>query len=73
MQADSLEDVLGLVYQELSGKYSKKHMGQYFTPSPIARMMSQITYSVEPFESEEGAVKLLEPCIGSGVMLLEFA
>lgn len=64
-------DILGEIYQELSSSYGKKSFGQYFTPDTVAMMMAQIETSDTPLDGER-IVRVFEPAIGSGVMLLAF-
>jgi tRNA G10 N-methylase Trm11 len=53
-------DVLGQVYMQWN--QNNKYRGQFFTPSHIASMMAQI---LEPKGN------ILDPCCGSGIMLIE--
>ncbi len=55
------EDVLGQVYMEWN--MSNKYRGQFFTPKHVASMMAHIV-------SPAGG-NILDPCCGSGVMLVE--
>ena len=64
-------DVLGDVYQELSSHYKAKGLGQYFTPWPVAQMMSMFAQP-DMSKFEEGPISLHEPTCGSGVMVLAF-
>jgi len=54
------EDILGQVYMEWN--MSNKYRGQFFTPRHVASLMASIL-------SPKG--KILDPCCGSGVMLIE--
>lgn len=54
------EDVLGEVYMQWN--MNNKYRGQFFTPKHVASMMASI---VQP----KG--RILDPCCGSGVMLIE--
>lgn len=66
-------DVLGDTYQELASNGHKKHLGQYFTPMPLAKMMALMTCG-ESIEPEDGRlIRVCDPASGSGVMLLAFA
>jgi hypothetical protein len=56
----SNEDVLGLIYMQWN--QNNKYNGQFFTPKHIANMM---VLMIEPKR------KILDPCCGSGVMLVE--
>jgi len=59
------EDFLGRVYEELGmGDFRK---GQYFTPMTICDMMAQMTIDCE---NKTYPVTVLDPCVGSGRMLL---
>lgn len=65
------EDILGPVYQEVSGQGQKRWMGQYFTPQPIARMMANMTLAgMQSGRDPNRLTTIFEPCSGSGVMLL---
>ena len=55
------EDVLGQVYMEWN--MSNKYRGQFFTPKHVASMMAQCL-------APTGG-NILDPCCGSGVMLVE--
>ena len=55
------EDVLGELYMEWN--MSNKYRGQFFTPKHVASMMAHI---VAPTGGN-----ILDPCCGSGVMLVE--
>jgi hypothetical protein len=54
------DDILGQVYMEWN--MSNKYSGQFFTPKHIASMMAQCL-------NPKG--KIIDPCCGSGVMLVE--
>lgn len=54
-------DVLGELYMQWN--MSNKYSGQFFTPKHVASFMAQIT------NPKEG--RILDPCCGSGVMLVE--
>ena len=64
-------DLLGGVYQTLASRFNKKGMGQYFTPDAIAKMMAQINYRREDFETKP-VIRFYEPTAGSGVLALAF-
>ncbi|MBZ0201574.1 MAG: SAM-dependent methyltransferase [Ignavibacteria bacterium] len=54
------DDILGQVYMEWN--MSNKYRGQFFTPGHVASMMAKML-------SPKG--RILDPCCGSGVMLVE--
>jgi type I restriction-modification system DNA methylase subunit len=57
------EDILGEVYMEWGSK--NKSMGQFFTPTHICRMMAELV------GVNGTGRKVLDPCCGSGRMLVE--
>ena len=62
----SYEDVLGPIYSAVAS-YDKSHLGQYFTPQPVADMMAKMLIGDIP----EGKLTTVnEPACGSGVMVL---
>ena len=66
------QDVLGNVYMELG--QGEKRLGQYFTPYPVARMMAEmILGDIKPLAPGEPPQRMLEPCCGSGVLILAAA
>lgn len=66
---DGMKDVLGNIYMD-SGIYNK-HLGQFFTPYSICRMMAEFT---NPPEMEEGEYILVnEPSCGGGANIIAFA
>jgi hypothetical protein len=66
----SFEDVPGNVYMELG--LGDVYKGQYFTPFPVAQMMTAMTLNKTfiPPAPGEPPFKIHEPACGSGVMLL---
>ncbi|GAC1651498.1 MAG: hypothetical protein NVS4B9_42050 [Ktedonobacteraceae bacterium] len=63
------QDILGAVYMELG--QSDRRFGQYFTPWPVARLMAGINLGdLRPLEPGQPPLRFLEPCVGSGVLIL---
>lgn len=62
-------DILGTLYMELSSKGSSKYLAQYFTPMPIAQMMTKMTMP-DKLPEEKNIFRIYEPATGSGVMVL---
>lgn len=60
-------DMLGDVYMDMAGRSKTSRMGQFFTPAAICDMMTRITVE-DPAEAE--GKSCLDPCVGSGRMLL---
>jgi len=71
-------DVLGPVYEELTGGRARARSGQYFTPWPLCRMMAEMQLGSDVTEFKAKAdrgerLRICDPCVGSGAMLLAFA
>jgi hypothetical protein len=60
-------DLLGPVYMQLASKWKQSGLGQFFTPWNIAIAMSEITFADQDIDRP---IKVCDPCVGSGVMLL---
>lgn len=58
-------DPLGDFYQEISGKYKKSGMGQFFTPKSLCDIMSQLV-----LQPGEFGKNISEPTCGSGRIIL---
>jgi len=68
----SYQDILGSVYTELGQR--EKRFGQYFTPWSVARMMAEITFGdIVPREPGQPPLRVIEPCVGSGILMLAAA
>jgi hypothetical protein len=57
------KDILGDIFQ---GAISHGHNGQYFTPDPVCEAMARLSM-------EQGADRVIDPCCGSGRLLLAAA
>lgn len=68
-------DFLGPRFQELD--LGNHWHGQFFTPSPLCRMMAEMVVgdaeSAHAIVAEKGFVSTLEPCVGSGAMVIALA
>ena len=66
------QDILGPTYMELGSHGQRNWLGQYFTPQVVAGAMARITLSgLDLNEFPPGRlINVMEPCAGSGVMLL---
>ena len=66
------QDILGPTYMELGSHGQRNWLGQYFTPQVVAGAMARITMSgLDLNEFPPGRlINVMEPCAGSGVMLL---
>jgi len=65
-------DLLGGVYMQLGA--GNKHFGQYFTPWNVAKMMAEMALAdFKPPGPGEPPLTFMEPCVGSGVMILAAA
>jgi hypothetical protein len=66
------QDILGRVYLVLS--QTEGRLGQHFTPTRPARVLTEICLTgIRPPAPGEPALILLEPCCGSGAMILAAA
>lgn len=66
-------DFLGYVYMDLD--IANKQAGQFFTPAGVSDLMASLTWS-ESDESKlanNGIIKLNDPCVGAGTMVISFA
>lgn len=73
---DDVIDILGPIYEHEG--LSNVHMGQFFTPSHVAEMMSRISInddkeSLKELIKQKGFITMCEPTCGSGVMIIAFA
>ncbi len=65
-------DFLGQVVVEL--ELSSQHMGQFFTPYDLSRMMAEMTFdTVDEIIAEQGFVTVQEPACGAGGMIIAAA
>ena len=65
-------DLLGQVFMELD--IGNKHVGQYFTPPPVARAMATIMLQdTRSLIERQGFIRIAEPACGSGCLLIEMA
>jgi len=65
-------DFLGQVVVEL--ELPNQHMGQFFTPYDVSRMIAELTLdTVEEIIAEQGFVTVLEPACGAGGMIIAAA
>lgn len=65
-------DFLGQVVVEL--ELPNQHMGQFFTPYDVSRMMAEMTFdTVDEIIAEQGFVTVLEPACGAGGMIVAAA
>jgi N-6 DNA Methylase len=65
-------DFLGQVVVEL--ELRSDHMGQFFTPYDVSRMMAEMVFdTVDEIIAEQGFVTVLEPACGAGGMIIAAA
>ena len=65
-------DLFGLIYMDLASRSTKNGLGQFFTPQVVADMMAKMSGHQSKLPQNR-LLTCLEPCAGSGVMLLSFA
>lgn len=71
LQKEGAYDLLGKAYM-IWGINDRGHFAQYFTPDNVAECMAKMTLHDIPRETLEKpeGLRMMEPCCGSGVMLL---
>lgn len=67
---DGPSDVLGEIFMELGR--GNKHIGQFFTPYNVSKLMAQLTLNVDEV-SEDNPLSLHEPTVGAGGMVIAAA
>lgn len=73
MLKEDFEDILGNIYEEFG--LQNKTKGQFFTPIHICRVMAETNYDADSAEQklkDHGYISVLDPCCGSGRMLLGY-
>jgi len=68
--ADTNQDILGAVYEQFG--MASDHFGQYFTPTPVCRLVADLSGPVAA-DSEDRRPMVSDPACGSGRMLLTAA
>ena len=64
---EEMSDVLGEIYMEL--KSSNKSLGQFFTPFHISELVAKMETTLK----EQEQIKICEPSVGSGGMIIAVA
>ena len=75
-KTSGITDLLGKVFHALN--LHNEYHGQFFTPFHICECMGRMTFdgsepSVETTLKEQNYISILEPCVGSGGLVLGFA
>ena len=70
MEAQPFTDVLGPAYMERAAEIDKRFRGTFFTPSPICKLMAQLTALSGTLGKP---LDVHEPAVGSGAMILALA
>lgn len=71
MEAKPYRDVLGPVHMEWGSKGDHQWNGEFYTPADVCRAMVRMTLPDEL--PEDRPLEVLEPCCGSGTMVLACA
>jgi hypothetical protein len=71
------EDLLGTLYQMLGSHGHRAHLGQFFTPQPVADLMAALADPVPILDEGDPAsqgrlLRMCEPACGSGALVLGF-
>jgi hypothetical protein len=68
----SLSDVLGVLYHRL--EIHNEQAGQFFTPDVVCYAMAQmLVHDAKHLVEEKGFIRVQEPCVGSGAMIIALA
>ena len=70
MDRKPLEDPFGDYFEEFLSNSSN---GQFFTPSPVAELMAQLTVRQVGEKRKDGDTRVCDSCCGSGRLLLAAA
>lgn len=73
MERKPFTDILGGYYLEIASHSSKQARGEFFTPTPISKMMARMLFDVEKLKSKGTPITVNEPACGSGGMVLAIA
>lgn len=65
-----MNDWLGNIF--MKGEFNNKNLGQFFTPYHLSKMMAALNLDEELLR-EQGKVKLYEPTVGAGGMVIAVA
>jgi hypothetical protein len=69
--AEPFADLLGQVHMNLVSQYHQKGSGQFFTPREVCRFMAQLSIGdVQIDPAEEKLIRICEPAVGAGGMVL---
>lgn len=73
IERDTSSDLLGQLHMSL--EMANEHIGQFFTPPTVCEMMARLTLDNDlgRIIEEKGFATVLEPCAGSGTMLIALA
>ncbi len=71
----AVEDILGRVYMEVASRWKQSGLGQFFTPPAICEMMCRMNLGdvkaqVLEYRARGERIRVMEPCVGSGAMIL---
>lgn len=63
-------DWLGEIYME--GEFSNKHLGQFFTPYHVSKLMADLTFDEDQLKKKR-KIGFYEPTVGAGGMIIALA
>ena len=73
MDSAPFTDVLGVFYTEHAAAADRTARGEFFTPPAVSGLMARMNLDPEKIRSEGVPVTVLDPCAGSGGLILECA
>jgi hypothetical protein len=73
MELDPFSDLLGPIYMEIASKASVESRGEFYTPPAVCTAMAHIVVNAKDGVEKGLPITVLEPCVGSGGMVLAIA
>lgn len=73
MDCSPFSDLLGVFYTDVMAATDRTARGEFNTPPPVSEMMARMTFDPEKIREEGVPVTVLDPCAGSGGLVLECA
>lgn len=73
MDGDLFSDLLGVYYTEIGAAADRTARGEFYTPQPVAGAMVRMVLDPEKIRNDGVPVTILDPCAGSGGLVLECA
>lgn len=72
MDSKWFTDLLGPIHMEWGSKAGHQRGGEFYTPQSLSKCLAQMSFSVDSMPKDR-PLSLMEPCCGSGGMVLSLA